>query len=106
MDQCARGSILPPRVTLLPRCRAAQRQVYFLRFVAVARIMRGWAQDQKAAGDPLARQGSIPAPQNFAPSIVVEKGAVEIFRRVSLAPDLDRAFLDNYGWSEILGGGN
>ena len=86
MNQCSRGSFPPDRVTLLPCCRAAQRQVYFLRFVAVAGIVRGWAQDQKAAGDPLARQGSVPAPQDFAPSIVVEKGAIEIFCSVSLAP--------------------
>src|SRR5882724_2161476 len=86
MNQCTRISFPPGRVTLLPCCRAAQRQVYFLRFVTVAGIMGRWTQDQKAAGDPFARQGSVPAPQDFAPSIVVEKGAVEIFCSVSLAP--------------------
>src|SRR5258708_26496400 len=90
MNQCSRGPFLPQRVTLLPRCRAAQRQIYFLRFVTVAGIMGGWAQDQKAAGDPLARQGSISATQDFGPSIIVEESAIDILRSVSLAPDQRR----------------
>src|ERR1700676_791148 len=85
MNQRPWRSVPPYRVTLLPSGRAAQRQVHFLGFVAVAGIVGGRPQDQKPAGDPLARQGSIIA-EDFAPPVIIEEGKPKFLRRVGLAP--------------------
>ena len=74
MNRRSRRPLPPYRVALLPSRGAAQRQVDFLGFVTVAGIVGGRAQEQKAAGDPLARQRTARA-ENFAPSVVVEKSA-------------------------------
>src|ERR1700678_582126 len=85
MDQRSRSMFAPHGVALLPSRGAAQRQVDFLGFVAVARIQGGGSQDQKAARDAFARQGTAPA-EDFAPSVTVEKSSIEIARGVGLAP--------------------
>jgi hypothetical protein len=47
------------------------------------------------------------APFGFDLVAAVYRAAPSLaWRQTYTAKDLDRAFLDNYGWSEILGGGN
>lgn len=47
------------------------------------------------------------APFGFELVAAVHRAAPSLaWRQTYTAEDLDRAFLDNYGWSEILGGGN
>ena len=47
------------------------------------------------------------APFGFELAAAVHRAAPSLaWRQTYTAKDLDRAFLDNYGWSEILGSGN
>src|SRR5450631_953648 len=85
VNRCTRRPIPPHRVTLLPLCGAAQGQINFLGRVTVPWIVRGRAQDQKAAGELLARQRAAGA-EDFAPPVVIEKGGVEILLSICLAP--------------------
>src|ERR1700723_424416 len=96
MNQRSRSMFAPHGVALLPSRGAAQRQVDFLGFVAVARIQGGRSQDQKAAREVFARQGTAPA-EDLAPSVIIEKSGVEIARGVGLTPGQRRRGSDHRG---------
>src|SRR5450432_4177258 len=85
MNRRARRTLPPNRVALLPRRDAAQRQVHLFGFVTVAGVKCGRAQNQETAGDSPARQRPVSA-EDFTPSIIVQENAVDILRRVCLAP--------------------
>src|SRR5689334_14983813 len=77
---------LPPGpIALLPRCRTDQRQVDFLRFVTVARIVGCRSEQQEAACNPGARHFPT-EPGDLTPSVVVEELRVDIRCLVSLPP--------------------
>src|SRR5580698_10769573 len=89
MDQGSRRPLPPSFVALLPRCRAAQRQVHFLGFMKVARVVGGWTENQKTAGDLLAGPGTA-LTQDLGPSVIVEKSAIQIVRGIGLPPGQGR----------------
>jgi len=82
---------LAPFLADWPRT-SRQTSHHRLAFAGVA-VAAGIARDAAPFGIEL-----VAAVHRAAPSLA--------WRQTYTAKDLDRAFLDNYGWSEILGGGN